>query len=104
MRSSDALSTGAATRQHQKPTNKLYNGYTMTNTTDTKPETRTVLIEVDTISYTLRDIPVELWNACRKQAKAEGRSMRGVIDLLLKAYAAAGMTKLEAAASKSKAA
>ena len=49
-------------------------------------------------AYTIRKIDDELWKAAQVRATREGRSMRGVLMLLLRLYARVGLGPLEAAA------
>lgn len=50
-------------------------------------------------AYTMRNIDDGLWQAVHARAKAEGRSVKGVLLLLLRIYAQVGLTTLEAAAA-----
>lgn len=45
-------------------------------------------------SYLLRDIPEELWAKAKATADAQGVTMRGVLLLLLQAWAAGDVTLL----------
>lgn len=45
-------------------------------------------------SYLLRDIPPDLWAQAKAQADAQGVTMRGVLLLLLQAWAAGDVTLL----------
>ena len=45
-------------------------------------------------SYLLRDIPPDLWAEAKAQADAQGVTMRGVLLLLLLAWAAGDVTLL----------
>lgn len=49
-------------------------------------------------AYTIRQMDDDLWKAAQARAQREGRTMKGVLVLLLRLYARVGLGPLEAAA------
>lgn len=45
--------------------------------------------------YALRNIPADLWTAVKARASSEGRTIRGVILLLLTSYVERGLPEQE---------